>query len=172
MILLLKVLMPFIAAALACQAWVESDVIIGTTAIGILRSWWCDFLSHDRVKAGKVLGRIFRWAIFGGVIQHFLNARAPEDIAAGVLVLVFLFLWRQGKLSGVWVSVKSYFQSKAHESEDSQMLAIEAPARPDIRLESYRTLAENEFAAFSAQVETLGKDCTALLERLQQIGVR
>ena len=108
MISLFKILMPIAAAALLCEAVAERDAILGIAAFGILRAWWKDILDADGLKMRQILERIARWVIFGGVVDACWNARSYEEYTACAVVVVLLWLWRQGKLGGLWHASKDF----------------------------------------------------------------
>ena len=108
MISLLKILMPIAAAALLCEAVAERDAILGIAAFGILRAWWKDILDADELKTRQILERIARWVIFGGVVDACWNAKSYEEYTACAVVVALLWLWRQGKLGGLWRTAKDF----------------------------------------------------------------
>lgn len=108
MIYLLKIFMPIAGVSLMCEAVAERDVILCIAAFGILRTWWKDILDADELKTRQILERIARWAIFAGVVDAFWKAKSYEEYAACAVVVALLWLWRQGKLGGLWRAAKDF----------------------------------------------------------------
>ena len=105
--------MPICAAVLFYEAVSQSDIIIGFFAFGILRSWLKDVLDDDDVPKGKIIGRICRWALLGGIFEQLWVATKPEEYIACFILLIFVWAWKKDKLGVLWNPICRFFRKNA-----------------------------------------------------------
>lgn len=182
----IRILMPIAAAAIACEAVAEREIILGVAAFGILRAWWKDILDADELKTRKILERIARWAIFGGVVDAFWNAKSYEEYAACALLVGFLWLWRQGKLGGLWNAIRGIRLPEVKLSEQpkedtaivhrafSGLSHVEAEddASRKKEYEKEAEMAQKEYASFLERMEAFKSRygvATARFEKLEGV---
>ena len=120
-------ILPFCAAALFYEAVVQSDIIIGFVAFGVLRSWWKDVLNLHDPKKAVIVNRIARWALLGGIAGQLIVATKIEEYVACAVLFCFVLLWKYGKLPTVWAAVRGVF-GKASWSSPERTAAVSESA--------------------------------------------
>lgn len=191
-------ILPFCAAALFYEAVVQSDIIIGFVAFGVLRSWWKDVLNLHDPKKAVIVNRIARWALLGGIAGQLIVATKIEEYVACAVLFCFVLLWKYGKLPTVWAAVRGVFgkaswsspertaadSESAHSIESGRQLTFPKPliadvvvvchnegsadAEDDSRKGEYRAEAEKMLAEFMVRYQEVRTEHDALLAKLAE----